>query len=47
MNPLKQIGTTIPLALTMLAAVVMTTLPASAQAKKPNIVVIMGDDIGI
>jgi arylsulfatase len=43
----KRIVATIPLALTMLAAVVMTALPASAQAKKPNIVFIMGDDIGI
>ena len=43
----KRIGTTIPLALAMLAAIAMPTSPASAQAKKPNIVVIMGDDVGI
>ena len=46
MKLLKRIGTTIPLALAMLAAVAMPASPASAQAKKPNIVVIMGDDIG-
>jgi len=47
MKFLKRIGTTIPFALAMLAAIVMPTLPAAAQAKKPNIVVVMGDDIGI
>ena len=43
----RGIGTTIPLALAMLAAIVMPASPASAQAKKPNIIVIMGDDIGM
>jgi arylsulfatase len=43
----RRIGTTIPLALAMLAAIVMPASPASAQAKKPNIIVIMGDDIGM
>ena len=47
MKFLKRIGTTIPFALAMLAAIVMPASPASAQAKKPNIVVVMGDDIGI
>jgi arylsulfatase A-like enzyme len=47
MKRLKQVGSTIPLALAMLAAIAMPASPASAQAKKPNIVVIMGDDIGI
>ena len=47
MKLMKRIGTTIPFALAMLAAIVMPASPASAQAKKPNIVVVMGDDIGI
>ena len=47
MKLLQRIGITIPLALAMMAAVAMPASPASAQAKKPNIVVIMGDDIGI
>ncbi len=46
MKLLKRIGATIPLALAMLAAIAIPASPASAQAKKPNIVVIMGDDIG-
>jgi len=44
MRVVRQIVTTIPLA--MLVATVMPTQPALAQAKKPNIVVIMGDDVG-
>ena len=36
----------IPLALAMLAVLTMAPLPASAQGKKPNILVIMGDDVG-
>jgi arylsulfatase A-like enzyme len=47
MTLLRQIRRTAPLALTMLAAVVMAAFPVSAQTKKPNIVVIMGDDIGM
>jgi arylsulfatase len=47
MKRFRLIGATIPLALTMLAAIVMPATTASAQAKKPNIVVIMGDDIGM
>src|SRR5262245_36307388 len=47
MTPLRRFHTTIPLTLAMLAVVVTSALPASAQAKKPNIVFIMGDDLGI
>ena len=42
----KRIGTTIPFALMVMTAIAMPASPASAQTKKPNIVVIMGDDIG-
>ena len=33
-------------ALALLAAIVVTTWPASAQQQRPNMIVIMGDDIG-
>jgi arylsulfatase len=36
----------IPLALALLAVLTMAPSPASAQGKKPNILVIMGDDVG-
>jgi arylsulfatase len=47
MKSAKYVLSTTSATLAMLAAVAMPALPASAQAKKPNIVVIMGDDIGI
>jgi len=42
----KRFFVPIPLALAMLAVLAMASSPASAQGKKPNILVIMGDDVG-